>query len=438
MPENSSLSTDLEVSLLDAEKQKTITAIKKLNLRVTPTELAAESGLSINRASFWLNKIAGDTRGRLEVAADGTIFYTFAPDFTNAYLQRGIKKTGLIVGFAIFQVTYWLLRVSFGFVLVLSLAVIVIIIVALIVVAIAAIFGDSGGDGGFEFGDGFFDLDFLWDALNFTYSPSHTAYYNSVPTVRRAEYTKFVKEHPKGNFFLECFSFLFGDGAPNSNIEEVRWREIARMIRLHGGVVSTEQIAPFLDGDRSDSGMILSVLAQYNGRPEVTKSGYIVYVFPDLMTGVKENYRSIATPPTVPYLEEEHWQFSAFDAGIQAKVLILACLNFAGSWWLFKHIATISMLHPIAYLIDFLITYAVIFLAIPAGRLLVITVLNHRIDERNEKRRQAYELVRIPKDDVLEEIEEAREIRAEEVSKLNYDQSIVFNSDKDSLEQQFQ
>jgi hypothetical protein len=77
---------------------------------------------------------------------------------------------------------------------------------------------------------------------------------------------------------------LFGDGKPNSNLQKLRWQHIATTIKANGGVVSAEQLAPFLDGDTSDSGMVMSALAQFNGHPEVTKSGFIVYVFPDYIS----------------------------------------------------------------------------------------------------------------------------------------------------------
>jgi hypothetical protein len=422
---------DPEFSLLVPEKKKAIDGIRKLKLRVTPPELSSASGLSINQASYWLNKIAGETRGKLEVANDGTIFYTFTPGFTNAYLQRGFRKFALIVGTVLFQFLYWIIRMSFGVALVASILVVIAIFIALALAALAQL-GDSNNDSG-DFRFDFIDLRFLGDLFLWNYSPSVTYYQNSVPSNRRDRYNDFVEKHPKGNFFLECFSFLFGDGAPNSNLEQIRWQQIARVITEHGGVVSTEQLAPFLDGDRSDSGKIMSALAQFNGRPEVTKSGYIVYVFPDfLVPGAAPKLPAMVSER---YLEEERWKFTAFPNKIPL-VLTLACLNFAGSWWLFKHIASIALLSHLAILIDVLIGYAAIFLIIPAVRWTVLQVLNRSVDARNERRRKAWELVREPKDDVLEEIQEAKQIRLDEIGKMT-DRSIVYDSEKDLLEQQF-
>lgn len=428
---------DPEFSLFVPEKRKAIASIKQLKFRATPKELATASGLSINQASFWLNKIAGETRGALEVAADGSVFYSFSPQFTNAYLQRGLRKTALLVGVFLFNLLYWVVRMSFGVALVLSLLVIVLIFVVLITMAIAAIFGDNGGDSDFDLGGfDFFDLRFLVDLFSWSYSPSHTYYPNSVPSVRREKYNEYFNEHPKGNFFLDCFSFLFGDGRPNSNLQDIRWAQIARVIKAYGGVVSAEQLAPFLDGDQSDSGMILNALAQFNGHPEVTRSGYIVYVFPDFMS--EKFVPAIAEVRSEPYLHEDDWRFSALETPTIMFVMTLACLNFAGSWWLFGHIATIHMLHALAIVIDVLLTYAIVFLAIPAVRLVAIWVLNERIRQRNERRLRAFESLNNPTAEIRQEIEEAREIKAEQLTLMREDKTIIYTSEKDSIEQKFE
>ncbi len=427
---------DPEFSLLVPEKRKAISAIKQLNFRVTPSEMATASGLSINTASFWLNKIAGETGGTLEVAADGTIFYSFTPYFTNAYLQRGLRKAALVAGLFLFQVLYWVIRMSFGVALVLSLLVIVLIFVALICMALAAIFGDNG-DGGFDLPVGdFFDLNFFWDLFSWNYSPSHTSYENSVPSFRRETYTNFVEEHPKGNFFLDCFSFLFGDGRPNSNLQDIRWSRISSVIKANGGVVSAEQLAPYLDGDQSDSGMILNALAQFNGHPEVTSSGYIVYIFPDFLSELSAS--GISRAGRAAYLHEDSWNFSALSAGTTIFVLVLACLNFAGSWWLFKHIAAINLLHHLAIVIDVLLTYAVVFLAIPAIRFVIITVMNEIIRQRNDRRLRALELLENPSPEILQELCEANEVRQQELAKSRSDKTIIYTSEEDSIEQQFE
>lgn len=431
---------DPEYSLLMPDKRLALDAIKT-NLRTTAPELATSSGLSINSATYWLNKIAGETGAKLEVANDGTVYYSFAPNFSGVYRRRGRRRAALLAGAFLFKSLYWVIRVSFGVALMTSVLVIVLIFVALILLAIASIFdggsGDSGDLGSFD-GSGFFDTNFLSDIFSWDYSPSHSSYQNSIPSAQRDRYTDFIEKHPKGNFFLECFSFLFGDGKPNSNLQKLRWQQIATTIKANGGVVSAEQLAPFLDGDTSDSGMVMSALAQFNGHPEVTKSGFIVYVFPDYISEHPLVQQQKYEKEQENYLKEENWKFSNFPPLPLINVLMLAIFNFCGSWWLFKHIATINLLHHLAALIDVLLTYSIILLVIPAVRFLILLVLNQRIDSRNEKRKAAAELVRQPQGEILKELEEAKAIQSEHAQLLRVDRKIIFDSGKDSLEQKFE
>lgn len=48
------------------------------------------------------------------------------------------------------------------------------------------------------------------------------------------------------SFIESVYSFVFGDGDPNFNLEERRYRQIAQLIRENGGAVTAEQLAPYL------------------------------------------------------------------------------------------------------------------------------------------------------------------------------------------------
>ena len=97
-------------------------------------------------------------------------------------------------------------------------------------------------------------------------------------------------DNPSQLSFLESvFSFLFGDGNPNANFEQRRYKALANLIRAKGGVVTAEEVAGYLDPPAEpdedklvDESFVLPALTQRGGMPEVTESGDIVYVFDDL------------------------------------------------------------------------------------------------------------------------------------------------------------
>jgi hypothetical protein len=63
-------------------------------------------------------------------------------------------------------------------------------------------------------------------------------------------------------FFESVFSYVFGDGNPNADIEQQRLQLLASVIRSAGGAVTAEQLAPYLDdlpffpGDVRTNGVI--------------------------------------------------------------------------------------------------------------------------------------------------------------------------------------
>merc|ERR1712157_91744 len=51
------------------------------------------------------------------------------------------------------------------------------------------------------------------------------------------------------NTLEAIFSFVFGDGDPNEGLESDKWEAIGQIIRRSKGVVTAEQLAPFVIGE---------------------------------------------------------------------------------------------------------------------------------------------------------------------------------------------
>ena len=88
------------------------------------------------------------------------------------------------------------------------------------------------------------------------------------------------KEDKKPNFLMNVFSYLFGNGDPNQKFEELEWQTIAKVIEVNQGVVTAEMLAPYAGEDPKDEDWMVHVLTRFNGMPEVTENGGIVYTFP--------------------------------------------------------------------------------------------------------------------------------------------------------------
>ncbi|HEY9786215.1 MAG TPA: hypothetical protein V6D17_12480 [Candidatus Obscuribacterales bacterium] len=433
------------IAMARAEKKHVIEAIKNLGGRVTVADIASKTGLSLQTATAELNAIALETQGALEVSDTGVIVYRFAPGFQAAYIARGLKGALKSVFDVVFSAGFFLLRISFGLMLILSLLAIVFLFVLVIMAVIAGLSGDSDGGGGdfdipvFSGGIDFIDFSCLWDCFYWSYQPYYYGYYSSgspagIGSQPVSTMYPLVQEKPapRSSFFLECFSFLFGDGNPNPNLEDLKWKMVAEVISRNGGVVTSEQLAPYTGADPTSEDGVLPVLVRFEGSPEVTDTGNIVYVFPSLQATASTNHQKFEVPP---YLEEREWKFSVYEVVPIMKIVCLASLNLWGSWWLFKHISTYVVLQHFTVLIDILLGYGVLFLAIPVVRALVIGVLNVYINERNTKRSQAYESLCSPSPALAAKLGEAKRYAVRRTY-VRADQ-IAYTSDKDLLEQQF-
>lgn len=449
------------------EKSTVIQAVQALNCSVTAPQVAASTGMPLFRTVQLLNQVAADTDGDLIVSDRGEIQYKFAKNFQDKYLSDKVKRVLLKAGIVVFEAGFYFLRVSFGVLLTLSLLVIVLLFIAVIIAAL----GDSGGGGDVGLPDvGGFDVGSIGDGFSWHYTPAH----------QEKLYEREYADEKKADFFLEVFSFLFGDGDPNSNIDKLRWQYIAKLIVDRGGVITEEELAPYLEGRKSS---ILPVLVRFNGRPEVTENGGIVYVFEELArqspaildtlalpekaqqaitSNIKSNaqarYFDMVLKPQLaaagldqperervtlqsvqrpPVLLENLWQFSQFPLSSNLWVMTLASINLWGSWWLYKHIATSNLLHHYAYLIDCLLGYAVIFFVLPVCRVLFIVVANTLIELRNAQRREAYALIERPNAELRKTMEEGGKLR-QELAIGHQPGKVVYTTERENLEQEFE
>jgi len=260
--------------------------------RLTAADLAAQSGISIDDARIGMKELATALAGvdglAVSASSKGDLLYTFPSDVrdklssvSNAAKARdawnSAKPALQTVG-----------RVSFGLALFAS--------IALIYIGIQVVQSESRGSsdrddrrdggmmgmGGGGGGMGYFETRILLDLI----FPPPFGFYG---------YGWFAPP-PKMSLPEAIFSFVFGDGDPNTALRAARLRAMAEVIRANGGAVVAESLAPFLDPPSSpitrrnsddssynlDESWLLPAVTELGGRPEVAADGTIVYVFDDL------------------------------------------------------------------------------------------------------------------------------------------------------------
>ncbi|MCI0352245.1 MAG: hypothetical protein L0Z53_22735 [Acidobacteriales bacterium] len=341
---------------------------------------------------------------------------------------------------------YFLLRISFGIMLVLSLITIVVLILV-VMTALNRGSSDSDRDRGFSIDFNLFDYLILRDLFWWgTWSSYPTTIGYDQPARRRQS---------EGNFFLDCFSFLFGDGNPNAHLEERRWQAIAQVVKEHKGVATAELLAPYTGADPKNENAVLPVLVRFDGRPEVTETGNIVYVFPSLQVraaGDNESSQGRSRSPQKAdfspvggrgavsnYLQEFPWKFSSASESSLIWVTVLAGVNFAGAWWLQAMMFNpmyAAILWPFRPLIALLVLYGTLFVGIPIVRWMALKVMNSQIDSRNGKRRAYAAQLEKPSAELRLKLQQAQDYKISE--QLLSQDKVAYTTEKDALEQEFE
>jgi len=202
-------------------------------------DVATEAGVSLSQARKDLTALASISQGDIAVSSDGELIYEFPPNLNAVLSSNSLKFKTQQTFMKIWPGLFYVLRVSFGVVLLASLAAIFSTIFFLSQSSSSD--DDRRRDRGG--GMGSFGGSYFWGPSPFDffyYRPYYGGYYGSPG--RPAE------RDPEDMGFLEStFSYIFGDGNPNEGLEERRLSLAASMIRENKGSVTAEQLAPFCD-----------------------------------------------------------------------------------------------------------------------------------------------------------------------------------------------
>jgi hypothetical protein len=405
-----------------------MTAIDRLQYRATVGDVATQSGLNVAIAEQGLLALASQTGAQMQVTESGDIAYTFAKNFRSTlqtkYWQLQLKAWWDGISGTLF----WIVRVMFGC----SLFVVLFAILAVGFVMITTMnsnddnSSDSGGGWGGSRGGNSYDTGFggwfIWsgDWLSFGGSKPH--------------------DDGKQLSFLETiFSFVFGDGNPNRNLENRRWETIAQRIAQSGGAVVAEQLTPYLDVplnkfDTDEDQHVLPVLVRFNGSPQVTDDGQLIYTFPELQKTVQTTAENDRIDMIPDHLEEKSWKLSLGNPTLVTYAAMIGGLILILSLW-FTGILPGSIPAPDGILRSVSVgalAYSSFYLGLPTLRWLIQGQKNNKIAARNADRFKRARQLNTP-DEVLEnKLIQSKTFQ----QRLRLDQQpIAYDTDRDMLDQ---
>jgi len=411
--------------------QQVMQAVETLDYRVTVGDVAAKAGLNVEVAQQGLLALASETQGHMQVSDSGEIAYEFPRNFRgvlrNKYWQLRFKAALS----KIWNVLFYIIRISFGIVLMASIAVVFIAIFALTIAAQSqgGNSRDNRGGGGFYISP--FNFFYLF---NFNYGRGRRRYPN------RAAGRSVGRSRDGGdrlNFLEAIFSFLFGDGDPNADLEDRRWRTIGNIIRNNGGAIVAEQVVPYLDDlgsgwDKEFEDYMLPVLTRFNGQPEVSPTGEMVYYFPELQVSAAERGRQSVSA----YLKETKRKFTQASSDQVLMSIGLGALLIVGSLVLrnmAEGLVLAGFLGLVQSLLWLFLGYGIAFLAVPLVRYYWVQWRNRKIERRNGDRAERAEAVNRLGASLKEKLAFAQQFASQKVLRVD---DAVYSTESGLLEQE--
>ena len=409
---------------------KIMKSVEKLDYRVTVGDVAAQAGLELNFAQQGLLALASEAGGHLQVADSGDVVYLFPKNFRsilrNKYWQLRWQQTWS----RIWKVLFYIIRISFGIILIASILLMLVAVVAIIVAINSSNDEREGGRGRSYGGGGFFFVPRFWIGdLYWWFDPG----YNQ----RRRQRRRQTSGDYQMNFLEAVFSFLFGDGDPNPNLEEERYSAIGSMIRQHQGAVTGEQIAPYVDEMDEAEDYMLPVLSRFNGYPEVSPQGEIIYYFPELQVMASQRQSQKNSP--FGYLKENLWRFSQANGGQITMAAGLGAVNIILALVLGSLLRDGTIAAQLGGVVAFaasiywlLLGYGVLYLLIPLVRYFWIQGRNPKIISRNQDREQRAIALKQPSQSLRQKIAYASQFARQ---KVIGEGDITYTTEDDLLDQ---
>lgn len=398
-----------------------MTTVEQLDYRVTVGDVAARAGLDIDTTQRGLLALASEVSANLQVSEAGEIAYLFPKNFRAVLRQKYLRLRLRSWWVAVWKVLFYLIRISFGIFLLVSIT-LVMAALAIIVISI-----QSSQDNDRRRSSGSIFIPHFWfnDLFYFFYPSSH----------RRARQPH---DPDRMNFFEATFSFLFGDGNPNANLEERRWQTIGAVIRGNGGAVVAEQIVPYLDLEQKpedDEYYMLPVLTRFDGVPEVSPVGGIVYRFPELQsTATQRDEQAVPL-----FLQEFSWPFSqassgqiTLDIGLGMGLVVLSLILGTQAEAAVAIGGFVAVIQALSWVF---LGYGIAFLGVPLVRYFWLQRHNANIESRNSARQDSALALANADASLEQKIKYARQFAAQSVVTRD---RITYTTEQDLLDQEFE
>ncbi len=279
---------------LNKVKSTLVTTLKRKKNESTVADLIAATGLPKHQVEQSIKHVADEYSGHLKVTESGEIVYYFPGGMKSRlhgfgpslkkFTRKFLSVMSKILTF-LFKICIMVMLVGY---FVLFLAILVGAVVALTVLS-ASGKGRSrsrgrGGFGGFYLVIKLIEIFirvFFWVSL-----------------------TKSSKASKKKGrpLYKSVFAYIFGDEDPNKNWETDEKLKVISYIRSNKGTIIIEELMIISGKEYNQAQQLInSYLLEFEGEPDVTDDGTIVYFFPELLRSKSESLGEGRAFPTPEY-----------------------------------------------------------------------------------------------------------------------------------------
>ena len=355
--------------------------------RVTPAEVAADTGKGVRMCARVLNRIAVACGGaaHIEASPAGEAVYVFPRNLTGAFAATRMQETAGTVMQALLHLVTFLFRCSFGLLLIASF--ICVLSMCIATFAVLVIFATVTGIHVHG------EIHHLLQQFDFHNLGYFFSWRERDSKEEQYIYLGQAIDFRSDGLLYNCYSYLFGDGDPNAHLKlNDEWmRNIAALIYDNQGAISWGQVVPLLVSPTvPEEKAIFPLLVRFDGLPQVNAAGKIIYVFPEMQSTDKPY------PPAPAYVEETEWLFTEEPASKMRLVVIFGLFNLAGWCLIANSPGLCELVSPYQWIIPIFAEYAAFFLLFPVQRHVANSMRNAAVDGRNQLRRKAAEKLAPP------------------------------------------
>jgi len=348
-------------------KRVLLDALRGKRGQLTKADAVALSGLPVPAAEQALTDLLKEYRSHLAATESGELVYEFDPAFQRRNAVS-LSERLATVGRALWKGFSFLFKVS----IVATLTAYFFVFLAMLLVLIFARRSNDRDDdgGGVDIG---WPLFWMWG-----WSPSSSGGYGRQARSRR----------PGKPLYKKVFEFVFGPPRPSEDPLRDE-KEILAHIRKNRGRIAAVDLVTLMGWDfpRADE-EITRLLIDYDGEPEVTDDGVVLYVFKDIRKTVQDSEAATIEPRRAWERMEVRPPLSGNSSATNATIALFNGFNLLAPFWIvpaFEQRLGVPLGHSFL-----LYTYPVLFssmmFAVPMGRWLVEKLRDRGRRRRNAKR----------------------------------------------------